>query len=79
MKRTSLCMLCEHYDWSTEIDGPVCAAFPGGIPDEIVVGRFDHRLEYPGDGGVRFTPQAPEDADRADQFVDPDRRPPRGG
>lgn len=31
-----------------------CKAFPGGVPEEIMVGGFDHRNPYPGDGGVRF-------------------------
>ncbi|WP_198679447.1 hypothetical protein [Thermomonospora amylolytica] len=31
-----------------------CRAFPDGIPEDISLGGFDHRLPYPGDGGVRF-------------------------
>ncbi|MGI8335781.1 hypothetical protein ACRYCC_38030 [Actinomadura scrupuli] len=31
-----------------------CEAFPDGIPDDIDLGGFDHRLPYPGDHGVRF-------------------------
>ncbi|AWS46459.1 hypothetical protein [Streptosporangium sp. 'caverna'] len=33
---------------------PYCDAFPGGVPDAIFFGGFDHREEYPGDGGIRF-------------------------
>ncbi|MBC6463348.1 hypothetical protein, partial [Actinomadura sp. HBU206391] len=31
-----------------------CAAFPDGIPTDISLGGFDHRLPYPGDHGVHF-------------------------
>ena len=33
-----------------------CAAFPKGIPDEILLGDFDHQNPYPGDNGIRFEP-----------------------
>lgn len=33
-----------------------CRAFPGGIPLAILMDRFDHRLPYPGDGGITWTP-----------------------
>ncbi|MEU6786550.1 hypothetical protein ABZ912_45770 [Nonomuraea angiospora] len=36
---------------------PYCEAFPEGVPAEIYEGGFDHRHEYPGDGGVRFAPR----------------------
>lgn len=31
-----------------------CAAFPDGIPEEILIWGADHRAPFPGDGGVRF-------------------------
>lgn len=34
-----------------------CAAFPDGIPKEILLNRHDHREAYPGDKGVRFEPK----------------------
>lgn len=63
----SLCMLCKHH--SLGEDGtPVCAAFPGGIPDEILYGSEDHRFPIDGDNDVQFEldPRlgTPEEVDR---------------
>lgn len=33
-----------------------CAAFPNGIPEDIVLGLVSHTTEYPGDNGIRFAP-----------------------
>lgn len=43
----------------------VCAAFPDKIPEEILEGEFDHRDNFPGDGGITFVPRqgAPDDAE----------------
>ena len=49
-----LCDACELRAARDDGPGWACAAFPGGIPEEISVGGFDHRRPYPGDGGVRF-------------------------
>lgn len=35
------CLLCK---WSAP--GGICAAFPGGMPDEIRQNRFDHRKPW---------------------------------
>ena len=32
----------------------ICAAFPQGIPVEIVDNEFDHKQAYPGDHGTRW-------------------------
>lgn len=57
-----------HYVEDEEGGPPTCEAFPGGIPDDIIRGGFDHRQEYPNDGGVRFTPNGPVDVAFLDKF-----------
>ena len=44
----SQCLLCKH----TSGHVAICAAFPGSIPDEIMMNQVDHRRPYPGDEGV---------------------------
>lgn len=45
-----ICISCTHRhdNWRT------CDAFLAGIPAEIMIGYYDHRKPYPGDGGVLF-------------------------
>jgi len=55
--RIPICSLCRHLrDDQPWLDGKHrrCAAFPGGIPDGVYWGDFDHRRPFPGDNGVRF-------------------------
>lgn len=49
------CMFCKHFDLS-EKEYNKCLAFPDGIPEEIMIGKFDHRKKYKGDNGIRFEP-----------------------
>lgn len=48
------CYRCVH---AREIEPVTCAAFPDGIPEEILEGENDHTAPVPGDHGVRFTPK----------------------
>lgn len=46
-----LCETCEHYQGNSR-----CEAFRGEILRAIVAGLHDHRRQYPGDHGLRYTP-----------------------
>lgn len=53
------CFRCKHFifDGDAPVGAPNrCTAFPQRIPDDIIIGGFDHRKEYPGDQGVRYEP-----------------------
>ena len=53
----SACVFCRHYHEARNERSdrlPSRDAFLA-IPDAIVLGRFDHRHAYPGDGGVPFS------------------------
>ncbi len=55
---TLICIFCKHLS----DDGARCAAFPGGIPDEIMFGRHDHHFPFEGDGGIHFELKPGEEA-----------------
>jgi hypothetical protein len=64
--RSDQCSDCRH--WWTAVNpdmGRRCAAFPGGIPDEIWSGQRSHRTPCPGDKGIRYDYARPEDIERA--------------
>lgn len=48
-----LCNNCKH-----KTGDITCAAFPEGIPIEILSGEFDHKKPYPGDNGIHFEPSS---------------------
>ena len=70
------CWPCRHYRSAMVSHGPIpgmhpldntCAAFPEGIPPEILGGGFDHREPHPHDNGVRFEMRTDEAFDWAEQ------------
>jgi hypothetical protein len=54
----SQCVNCKHKINAQGERYPrgTCAAFPHGIPKEIVFSQFDHRYRYPGDNGIGWEP-----------------------
>jgi hypothetical protein len=74
-----MCYSCAHYQgWKggPDEDGVTCcAAFPDGIPDEILHGQFDHRVPYPGDNDILFEPKTGVSDEQVDQVA---ARPPLG-
>jgi len=56
----SQCTACARYrspasrENTRNLDGPFCAAFPDGIPDDVYEMRVDHRLPIDGDNGLQW-------------------------
>ncbi len=46
-----ICWNCKHYR-----EDVTCAAFPKGIPAEILESEANHRYAYAGDHRIRFEP-----------------------
>ena len=53
---TPACLDCRHFHKTGEI-GLTCDAFPGGIPEDIILASNDHSNPYPGDHGIQFEPR----------------------
>lgn len=45
-----ICVSCKHYTFKSW----TCAAYPFGIPDEIITGEVDHNKPYQDDHGIQF-------------------------
>ncbi len=52
-----ICIDCRHLQPKFH-----CAAFPKGIPEDILFSDFDHTQPYPGDHGIQFAPKEPDKA-----------------
>jgi hypothetical protein len=67
-----MCGMCTHLHRDETGKGLIpwrCDAFPEGIPADILVSQFDHRVAHDGDHGIRFEPR-PEKGARALAYVD---------
>ncbi len=47
----SLCPECKYFIDNKKF---TCKAFPKGIPDVIVFGKFNHKKPFKGDNGIQF-------------------------
>jgi len=56
------CTKCKHFDFNNK-DANTCKAFPKGIPDEIFLGKNDHKKPYFGDNGIQFEPLEEKEVD----------------
>ena len=54
-----ICLDCRHF--RPEERTLACAAYPDGIPEEILTSEVDHHEPYPGDHGIRFEPKEDDD------------------
>jgi hypothetical protein len=57
---SDVCNHCKHFRCIYGSDQGICAAFPDRIPDDIWLGRNDHKQPYPGDHGVLFEERKPK-------------------
>jgi len=55
-----ICWKCKHYR-----EDVTCAAFPEGIPAEILESEADHRRPYAGDHGIHFEPLPEKNGDQS--------------
>lgn len=53
-----MCNYCTHYRHNA-----ACDAYPDGIPKDLII-RGEHETPYPGDHGIRFQAEDPEEWER---------------
>lgn len=53
--REPVCFQCKFF-----LFFPFCEAYPNGIPEEIRLGKNDHKKPYPGDNGIQYEPIKPK-------------------
>lgn len=54
------CFECKHLDPNAPKGVMRCDAFPGGIPNAILLAEHDHKDPFPGDHGILFEEGEPE-------------------
>ena len=54
-----ICLECKHFHRDSKREGFTCDAFPDGVPEEIIMGEFDHRKPHPDDRGIQFESVSP--------------------
>lgn len=63
-----LCVGCRHFrGFDVSQDSYTCAAFPRGIPIEILTWKVDHTKPYPGDHGIQYEPNDVKPQEETDE------------
>jgi hypothetical protein len=47
------CLQCKYFH-DEDTEHSTCDAFPQGIPEDILLSKFDHSKPFPGDNGIQF-------------------------
>ena len=45
LEKEIICIICKNYSKNTF--KPICKAFPDGIPEDILTGKFNHTKKHP--------------------------------
>lgn len=70
---TRQCFNCQHL--FTDRPSIACAAFPDGVPEDILTGEVSHHTPHDGDGGILYAPILPDPDVGEDVGLTEDERP----